>query len=109
MTIARDTFVAFVDTLAEVLDVDQCRILLRDDRTRSFAEVYPQAEGGVLPEEVQPAIEMLAEPVLVGEIEVRRRTEGRQLRQMGVEMLLPLWLRTWQALGTPQFQFKVAR
>src|SRR5262245_10134759 len=75
------------DTLTEVLDVEQCRILLRDDRTRCFAEVYPQAEGGVLPEELQPAVEMLAEPVLVGEIEVRRRTEGRQLRQMGVEML----------------------
>ena len=27
----------------------------------------------------------------------------------GTEMLLPVWLRTWQALGSPMFQFKVAR
>lgn len=27
----------------------------------------------------------------------------------GTEMLLPLWLRTWGALGTGNFQFKVAR
>lgn len=27
----------------------------------------------------------------------------------GPEMLLPLWLRTWQALGTADFQFKVVR
>lgn len=27
----------------------------------------------------------------------------------GTEMLLPLWLRTWQALGTADFQFKVVR
>lgn len=27
----------------------------------------------------------------------------------GTEMLLPLWLRTWGALGTANFQFKVAR
>jgi signal transduction histidine kinase len=78
------------DTLAEVLDVDQCRILLRDDRTRIFCEAYPQPQGAVLPEELQAAIEALTEPVLVGEVEVKARAEGRLLRQMGVEVLLPL-------------------
>ncbi len=27
----------------------------------------------------------------------------------GTEMLLPVWVRLWQALGTPMFNFKVAR
>jgi signal transduction histidine kinase len=79
------------DTLAEVLDVEQCRVLLRDDRTRIFAEAYPEPLGGtVLPEELLGTVEGLIEPVLVGEIEAQSRTEGRMLRQMGVEVLLPL-------------------
>jgi two-component system NtrC family sensor kinase len=78
------------DTLAEVLDVEQCRILLRDDRTRTFTEAYPGSGSAVLPEELHATVEDLVEPVLVGEIEVRRRAEGRMLRQMGVEVVLPL-------------------
>jgi predicted dinucleotide-binding enzyme len=27
----------------------------------------------------------------------------------GTEMLLPIWLRLWGALGTPMFNFKIAR
>ena len=27
----------------------------------------------------------------------------------GTEMLLPLWIRTWGALNTPMFAFRVAR
>lgn len=27
----------------------------------------------------------------------------------GTEMLLPIWIRTWGALGTPLFGFKIAR
>lgn len=27
----------------------------------------------------------------------------------GVEMILPIWLRLWGALGTPKFNFKIAR
>jgi hypothetical protein len=27
----------------------------------------------------------------------------------GVEMLLPVWLRLWGALGRPMFNFKIAR
>jgi predicted dinucleotide-binding enzyme len=27
----------------------------------------------------------------------------------GTEMLLPVWLRLWGALGTPMFNFKIAR
>ena len=27
----------------------------------------------------------------------------------GPEMVLPLWLRVWGALGTPMFQFKIVR
>ncbi|HET7459236.1 MAG TPA: hypothetical protein VFJ74_16420, partial [Gemmatimonadaceae bacterium] len=27
----------------------------------------------------------------------------------GTEMLLPIWLRLWGALGTPNFNFKIAR
>jgi signal transduction histidine kinase len=78
------------DTLAEVLDVEQCRILLRDDRTRVFTEAYPQPSGSTLPEELQWIVEGLTAPALVGEIEVKARSEGRLLRQMGVEGLLPL-------------------
>jgi signal transduction histidine kinase len=78
------------DTLKEVLDVDQCRVLLREDRTRIFAEAYPETQGATLPEELQSTIEALTEPVLVGEIEAKARAEGQLLRQMGVEVLLPL-------------------
>ena len=27
----------------------------------------------------------------------------------GTEMLLPIWLRLWGALGTPMFNFKIVR
>ena len=27
----------------------------------------------------------------------------------GTEMLLPVWLRLWAALGTPMFNFKIVR
>ena len=27
----------------------------------------------------------------------------------GVEMILPVWLRLWGALGSPMFNFKIAR
>ncbi|HWP67191.1 MAG TPA: ATP-binding protein [Candidatus Limnocylindria bacterium] len=78
------------DTLAEVLDVEQCRILLRDERSRAFTEVYPQPQGSALPDELQSVVEELTVPVLVAEVEARWRNEGRLLRQMEVEGLLPL-------------------
>jgi signal transduction histidine kinase len=78
------------DTLVEVLDVEQCRVLLRDERTRLFVEAYPQLDGSTLPEALQSVIEQLGEPALVNEVEARRRPEGKQLRQMGVEVLIPL-------------------
>jgi signal transduction histidine kinase len=78
------------DTLAEVLDVEQCRVFLRDDRTRSFAEVYPEQDGGALPESLPGSLETLTEPVLLGEIESENHASGRVLRQMGVEVLIPL-------------------
>jgi signal transduction histidine kinase len=78
------------DTLTEVLDVEQCRVLLRDERNRTFSEAYPHVDGPALPEALQTTIETLVEPVLVGEVEAKARSEGRLLRQMGVEVLIPL-------------------
>jgi signal transduction histidine kinase len=78
------------DTLAEALDVEQCRVLLRDERTRAFYEAYPQPLGNTLPETLQPTVDALIEPLLVGEIEVRARAEGCALRQMGIEVVVPL-------------------
>src|SRR6185436_4548598 len=53
-------------------------------------EAYPQPSGPALPGGVQWIIEGLTAPALVGEVESKARAEGRLLRQMGVEGLLPL-------------------
>src|SRR5688572_23374915 len=78
------------DTLTEVLDVEQCRVLLRDDRSRQFVEVYPQLEGSLLPERLHTTIEAISEPMLLGEIESTSRSDGPVLRQLGVEVVIPL-------------------
>ena len=31
------------------------------------------------------------------------------IQACGAEMLLPIWVRLWGALGTPMFNFKIAR
>jgi signal transduction histidine kinase len=78
------------DTLMEVLDAEHCQVLLRDDRARVFVQAYPTPEGPALPDGLQSTIEALTEPLLVGEVESKMRAEGRLLRQMGIELLIPL-------------------
>ncbi|MGK2963824.1 MAG: hypothetical protein ACSLFK_17010 [Gemmatimonadaceae bacterium] len=34
---------------------------------------------------------------------------GSGITARGAEMLPPLWIRLWGALGTPNFNFKIAR
>ena len=51
-------------------------MFLRDDRTRSFVEVYPEQEGGALVEPVPGSLDVLTEPVLLGEIEAENRASA---------------------------------
>jgi signal transduction histidine kinase len=79
------------DTLHEILDVEQCRIFLREDRTYVLTEVYPASSTPVLLDElVARELEALEEPMMADELESMAPGASTELRRLGTEVVLPL-------------------
>jgi signal transduction histidine kinase len=80
------------DALTDILDVESCHVVVRDEFTRRMTTAYP-APGDVpeaLPEELTHALDGLAEPVLASELEFAHPSVAAVFRARGWEVAIPL-------------------
>jgi signal transduction histidine kinase len=80
------------DALTDIFDVESCTVLIRDEHTRRLALSYPPAHPGPEPvtDDLEHALEALAQPTLTSELEAMDAPSGRLFRSLGWEVAIPL-------------------
>ncbi|HXJ35252.1 MAG TPA: ATP-binding protein [Candidatus Eisenbacteria bacterium] len=77
------------EALTEILEVESCAILLRDERSRALAQVYPEPRDK-LDVSALSALDALTEPMLTAELEAIRSPAAPLFVARGWEVALPL-------------------
>jgi signal transduction histidine kinase len=85
----RDLVRRLGDALGETLDVDACEIYVRDERNRTLTRRYPD-EGESLDGSIVAALEGIAEPMLVDELQDAGSGAAPVATGHGWEVVLPL-------------------
>jgi signal transduction histidine kinase len=79
------------DALSDVLNVEGCEVLVRDEQTRHLMVVYPSAgDPGSFAPEVARALEQLESPILASELEADHSPLAGLFRARGWEVGFPL-------------------
>jgi signal transduction histidine kinase len=79
------------DSLVDILDVEDCKIFLRDQQARRLALAYPVADAAqALPEDVLDALEGLTGPVLASELDATGSAGAHLFRERRWEVGIPL-------------------